>query len=167
MLNACAEFWWTIYEHMPYAHRPDGGQTVNSPPIGPAYFVKTLSHGFGGSGYWFGEIPGEVTDDSVILAEDGGKIAGILVCSIDHETLTGYIRSCYVQRDHQGREIADGLLGEALEHFRTLGLHRAVAAPGRSKSMEVECPIHLALLDARFGWENDWHPAVFCVMAGT
>jgi len=40
-----------------------------------------------------------------------------------------------------------------------MGLHRAIAAPGGHRDMEVECPIHLALLDAGFAWESDWWPA--------
>ena len=43
LLDACAEFWWSIYEDMMYVHRPDGYQTVNTPPIGPGYFVKPQS----------------------------------------------------------------------------------------------------------------------------
>ena len=155
MLDACAEFWWKIYEHKPYVHRPDGGQTVNTPPIDPEYFAKHLRNGFSGARYW----GGHVTDDNVILVEDEGKIAGILVCLIEEEKHTGNIMSCYVQRDHRGREIADYLLSEALKRFRKRGLYRAVAGPVVSKTLEVECPIHLAILDAGFAWENDWWPA--------
>lgn len=154
LLDECAAFWWTIYEHMPYVHRPDGHQTINTPPIGPAYFAKTLQEGFENASYWLGNA---VTDDSVFLAADEGRMAGILVCSIDEEKRTGNILSAYVQRDHRGREIADALLSEALERFREQGLRRAVAAP--CGSMEVECPIHLALLDAGFAWQNDWRPS--------
>jgi len=99
MLDACAEFWWSIYKDMPYTHGPDGYPTINTPPIGPApeYFVKHLKAGLSGcdAKHW----AGEVTDDSIVLAEDGGKVEGILVCSIDHERLTGNILSAYMQRD--------------------------------------------------------------------
>lgn len=148
MLQQCAEFWWSIYEHMPYVHRPDGWVTINTPPIGPEFFGEHLKAGFSGASYW----KGDVTDDSVILVENAGKVEGILVYSIDKEKLTGNILSCYVQRDYKGREIAEHLLSEALEHFRKLGLHKAVAA----RPLEVECPIHIAMLDAGFVWEDNW-----------
>jgi len=51
MLQQCAEFWWSIYEHMPYVHRPDGWVTINTPPIGPESFVKHLKAGFSGASY--------------------------------------------------------------------------------------------------------------------
>jgi ribosomal protein S18 acetylase RimI-like enzyme len=159
MLDTCAEFWWSIYKDMPYVHRPDGGVNINTPPISPGYFIETLKEGFSGAEYWTYDVPGDVNDDSVILVEDKGKIAGILVGSVNREKLTGNITSCYVQRNYRGREIAEVLLSEALERFRKMGLRRSVAAPGRGKSMEVECPIHLALLQAGFAWENDWEPA--------
>ena len=153
MLDECAEFWWTIYEHMPYVHRPDGWVTINTPPIGPEFFGEHLKAGFSGASYW----QGDVTDESVILFEDAGKIEGILVCSIDKEKLTGNILSCYVRRDYRGREIAEYLLNEALEHFRLLELHKAV----ETRALEVECPIHIAMLDAGFSWENEWWPDWF------
>jgi len=156
MLEACAEFWWSIYEHKPYVHRPDGYQTINTPPIGPGpeYFVEHLGSGL--SGRHTGHFKGKVTDDSILLAVEGGKVKGILVCSIAQEKLTGNILSAYLRRDERGREIAALLLGEALECFRKVGLHRAWAGPDDSKSLEVECPIHLALLDSGFAWEDNW-----------
>ena len=157
MLDECAEFWWSIYKDMPYVHRPDGHQTINTPPTGPepGYFIKHLKAGFNGAWYWGGHI----TDDDVILVEDEGKLAGILVCMIEKkEKDTGNIMSCYVQRNQRGREIAACLLSEALERFQRMGLHQIEAAPGASRSMEIECPIHLALLDAGFAWEGNWWP---------
>ena len=44
-LSACAKFWWDIYEHMPYVHRPDGYQTLNTRPISPEYFIENLRWG--------------------------------------------------------------------------------------------------------------------------
>jgi GNAT superfamily N-acetyltransferase len=159
VLDACAEFWWSIYKDMPYVHRPDGWVTINTPPIGPEFFCKYLKEGLSGASYWHGDV----TEDSIILVEDAGKIEGILVCSIEKEKLTGDILSCYVrfahrrlrltvQRNHRGREIAEHLLSEALEHFRKLELHKAVV----KGALEVECPIHLAMLDAGFAWEENW-----------
>ena len=147
MSDACAEFWWSIYKDMPYVHRPDGWVTINTPPIGPEFFGEHLKAGFSGASYW----TGDVTDESVILVEDAGKIKGILVYSIDKEKLTGNILSCYVQRNHRGREMAEYLLSEALEHFRKLGLYKVVTG-----ALEVECPIHLAMLDVGFVWEDNW-----------
>jgi ribosomal protein S18 acetylase RimI-like enzyme len=158
LLNSCAEFWWGIYEHMPYVHRPDGYQTLNTPPITPEYFIENIRWGLGcrdGASSW----AGEVTEDGVFLAEEGGKIEGILVSSVNGEKRTGNILSAYVQRNARGREAADRLLEHALEHFRRLRLPRVVAAPGRGSSMEVECPIHLSLLGEGFAWEQDWKPA--------
>ena len=95
LLDACAEFWWSIYKDMPYVHRPDGYQTINTPPIGPnpEYFVKYLKDGL--SGHWCGKV----TDDSIVLAVDGEKVEGILINSIDREKLTGNILSAYMRRD--------------------------------------------------------------------
>ena len=34
--DECASFWWDQYKDLPYVHRPDGYQNVNSPAhIGP------------------------------------------------------------------------------------------------------------------------------------
>ena len=151
-LDECAELWWSIYRDCPYVHRPDGGQTVNTDKIGPDCFGKHLRAGFGGAGYWVGEV----TPDTVFLAEHEGYVVGILVCSVQHDPSVGGILSAYMHRDRQGRGIASCLLGEALDHFRRLGLHSAMAGPHVSKSLEVECPIHLALLDAGFAWEDIW-----------
>jgi len=148
MLDECAEFWWSIYKDMPYVHRPDGWVTINTPPIGPAFFGEHLKAGFSGASYW----RGDVTEDSIILAENTGKIEGILVCSIDKEKLTGNILSCYVRRDYKGQKIAEHLLSEAIEYFRKLELHKAVV----KGALEVECPIHLAMLDTGFSWEDNW-----------
>ena len=156
--DACAEFWWSLYRDMPYVHRPDGYQTLNTAPIGPEYFVKHLGYGLSSDDYpsrW----QGKVADDSIFVVENGGKIEGVLVSAIDSHTHTGSILSAYVSRDAQGRETAECMLTEALNHFRKLGLRRAEAAPRRGSSMEVESPIHLALLESGFGWENDWEPA--------
>jgi len=176
MLDECAEFWWSIYKDMPYVHRPDGYQNINTPPPGPdaKYFVERLKAGLSGNDmgaplgakHW----AGEVNDDSIVLAVNEGKVEGILVSSIDREKLTSNILSAYVQRDNRGREIAGRLLGEALERFRKMGLNRVVAAPDQTKSLEVECPMHLALLDAGFAWEGDWEPGYpmheYCVFLG-
>lgn len=86
LLDECAAFWWTIYEHMPYVHRPDGHQTINTPSIGPWYLSKTLQEGFRNASYWLGDV---ITEDSVFLAMDSGRVAGILVCSVDEEQRTG------------------------------------------------------------------------------
>lgn len=163
MLDACAEFWWNIYESMPYVHRPDGNQTVNSPPIGPDYFVKHLGYGLSGRAtqHWCGEV----TDDSIFLAEDGGRICGILVSSIDHEKLTGNILSAYVQRTVRGREMSNCLVDEVLRYFCELGFHRAAAAPG-TFTMEVESPIHLSLLDAGFAFNQIYSNECYGVFLG-
>jgi len=172
MLEQCAEFWWSIYKDMPYILRPDGITFINTPSIGPEYFVEHIKAALDGAWWWTTDwVPGpgertpcerKTTDDSIILVEDEGKLAGVLVSSIVGETLTGNVMSCYVRRDLRGREIANCLLNEALERFRKMGLRRAVAAPGADRSMEVECPIHLAILDAGFAWgtwEHNWQPA--------
>jgi len=139
--------------------------------MGPEYFVNHLQAAFDGASWWTSDwAPGpgqrtscarETTDDSIILVKDEGKLAGILVSSVVEETLTGDIMSCYVRSNLRGRELADSLLSEALARFRKMGLRRVVAAPGADRSMEVESPIHLAVLDAGFTWgiwENDWQP---------
>jgi len=82
---------------MPYVHRPDGWVTINTPPIGSEFFGKYLKEGLSGASYWHGDV----TEDSIILVEDAGKIEGILVCSIDKEKLTGEILSRYVRFAHR------------------------------------------------------------------
>lgn len=168
-LEECAEFWWRIYEKKPYILRQDGITMINAPSYNPEYFVQHLKAAFDGAWWWTSDwgpeqrraCVRETTDDSIILVEDEGGIAGVLVSSIVEETRTGDIMSCYVANDLRGREIADLLVNEALDRFQRRGLRRAVAAPGADRSMEVESPIHLAILDAGFGWstwENNWQP---------
>jgi hypothetical protein len=83
MLEQCAEFWWGIYEQKPYIVRPDGYQDINNPPVACDVFRKNLKSGLnGGHIHHWG---GVVTPDSIILVEDNGKIAGMLVCSVDSE----------------------------------------------------------------------------------
>ena len=165
-LDECAEFWWSLYEHMPYVISPDCFQTVNTPPIGvdSEYFVRILLTGLNGSKpkRW----AGEVTEDNIILAEDKGKVAGILVCSVDRGTLTGNIMSAFMHRSYYGREVADMLLSEAIERFQKLGLHHVVASPGYRGGMEVECPIHLTLLDAGFGFMGIYPNECYGVFLG-
>ena len=153
-LDACAEFWWGIYRDMMYVHRPDGFETLNSSPIGPRCFVKHLNAGLSGRNKrrWCGEV----NNDSIVLAVDGGKVEGILVSSIDTENLTANILSAYMHRTGRGRQVANEVLSEALDRFRRMELHTVVAGPNISTSLEVECPIHLALLDEGFAWEHNW-----------
>jgi ribosomal protein S18 acetylase RimI-like enzyme len=163
--DSCAEFWWSLYEDMPYVHRPDGGQTVNTPPIGPEYFVKHLGYGLENLDPSHPNWPGLLSEDDILLAEDNGKICGILVSSQDHEKSTGYILSVYVERTAHGREMANNLVDEALHHFSELGFHRAVAAP-RLATMEVESPIHLSLLDAGFAFNEIYSNECYGVFLG-
>jgi GNAT superfamily N-acetyltransferase len=166
LLDECADFWWNIYKDMPYVISPDCYQTVNTPPIGvdSEYFVWILLTGLNGSKLkrW----AGEVTDETIILAEDKGKVVGLLVCSVDRDTLTGNIMSAFMHRNYYGREVADMLLSEAIERFRKLGLHHLVASPNYRGGMEVECPIHLALLDAGFGFNQIYSNECYGVFLG-
>ncbi|MBT7914125.1 GNAT family N-acetyltransferase [Candidatus Bathyarchaeota archaeon] len=164
-MDACAAFWWNLYEDMPYVHRPDGGQTVNTPPIGPEYFIKHLGYGLENLDPSHPNWPGLLSEDDILLAEDNGKICGILVSSQDQEKSTGYILSAYVERTIHGREMANGLVDEALHHFSELGFHRAVAAP-RLATMEVESPIHLSLLDADFAFNRIYSNECYGVFLG-
>ena len=152
--DECAHFWWHLYEHQPYVLRPDGYQNVNSPEhIDPDYFLRHLDAGLNkpSSRHW----GGAVRDDSVLLAIDGEALVGMMFCSVDVEASRGGILSAYVHRDHRGRQTAALLVDEALRYFRHADLHAAVAGPDATKSMEVESPIHLALLDAGFRWTGD------------
>lgn len=153
MADACADFWWSIYQDMPYVHRPDGYQSMNSLPVGPDYFTKHLQDGLNGehTGHWCGEV----TPESILVAEDGGHVEGILVGSTDQERGSANILSAYMRRNARGRGIAAVILSEALAIFERVGLSRVVAAPDGSKSMEVECPLHLALLEAGFSSQEE------------
>ena len=124
LLEQCVEFWWGMYEQKPYIVRPDGYQDINNPPVACDVFRENLRSGLNGGSvrHW----RGVVTPDSIILAEDNGKIAGMLVCSVDRENLVGTILSGFMHQDQRGREVAELLVSEALEHFRKLGLRRAV-----------------------------------------
>lgn len=153
-VEECDSLWWSIYEHKPYVHRPDGCQTVNTKSIGPGYFAEHLNYGLEGAAYW---PDGSVSEDSIFLVENGGRIRGIVICSIDSEKGAGYICSAYVRWNEEGRACSELLVEAALNRFRDFGLKVAVAAPQpRGKSMEVECPFHLGLLDARFAWKSSW-----------
>ncbi|NKB66680.1 MAG: hypothetical protein GKR89_06430 [Candidatus Latescibacteria bacterium] len=151
--DECAQLWWNLYRDLPYVHRPDGYQNVNSPDhIDPAYFLRHLDAGLSGpSAHWHGAV----REDTIFLARDGGKIVGLMVCSVDEKASKGSILSAYMQRDRTGRHIAAQLVERALLFFAENGLDNVVAAPDVTKSMEVESPIHLALLDAGFGWTGE------------
>lgn len=154
--DECSEFWWDLYKDLPYVHRPDGYQNVNSPThLGPGYFLKHLDAGLTcrASSHWHGEV----RDDTIFLAVDDGKLAGILVSSVDVEASKGSILSAYVHHNAQGRVAASLLLDRALGLFRQSGLAEAVAGPDVTKSLEVESPIHQVLLDARFAWKDIWY----------
>ncbi len=157
--DSYAEFWWSIYADLPYVIRPDGYQDNMEPSPGPTpdHFIGSLRDGLGGdhSRHW----AGEVTDETVVIAEDGGQVAGILVASMDARTNTGNVLAAFVRRDVQGRAAAAAIVQEILGRFRRMAMSRAVATPDWSKGLEVENPVHLALLDAGFAWEGDWNPA--------
>ncbi len=152
MLGKCSEFWWKLYKDRPYVVRPDGYQDINNPTVGSALFAENLNDGLseGYSTHWCGEV----TPDSITVAEDNGEITGLLVCSIDRENLTGTILSGFMRQDQQGREVAELLLDDAVERFRQLGLKKAVV--GNSGTLEVERPLHIAALDAGFAWHDSW-----------
>lgn len=114
LLDACAQFWWSIYEHKLYALRPDGYPIINTPAIGPGCFSMFIEYGLNGhfgAEHW----GGEVISDSIFLAEDSGKVVGILVSSVHPDKLTGNILSAYMQRDNRGDEIGSYLLSKALK----------------------------------------------------
>lgn len=94
-------------------------------------------------------------DDTIFLATDDETLVGLMVCAIDIEASKGSILSAYMQRDQVGRHIADQLVDSALGFFQDAGLCTAVAGPDVTKSLEVESPIHLALLDAGFRWTGE------------
>jgi len=150
-LDQCAELWWSIYRDRPYVHRPDGGQTINGDPIGPETMVKWLGHASGGSSHYK-----HCTGDDILLAEHNGRIIGILVAPIDPDTGNGCILSGYVPWTGSGGETAALLVDEALARFRDRQIEQTVAAPDLWRSMEVESPLHLALLDAGFAWRDAW-----------
>jgi hypothetical protein len=152
MLDEYAEFWWDLYKERPYVVRPDGYQDINNPTVGSELFGRNLSDGLsaGYSTHWCGEV----TPESITVAENNGKIVGMLVCSIDREDLVGTILSGFMRQDQQGREVAESLVGDALERFRKLGLRKAVV--GASGTLEVERPLHIAALEAGFAWQDSW-----------
>lgn len=152
MLDTCTEFWWDLYKERPYVVRPDGYQDINNPTVGRGLFGRNLNDGLSReySTHWCGEV----TPESITVAENNGKIAGMLVCSIDRENLVGTILSGFMRQDQQGREVAEFLVGDALERFRKLGLRKAVA--GASGTLEVERPLHIAALEAGFAWQDSW-----------
>ncbi|MAF13146.1 hypothetical protein CMK11_22055 [Candidatus Poribacteria bacterium] len=158
-MDSYAEFWWSIYADLPYVVRADAYQASMLPAPGPTpgYFISNLQGGLGGDHqkHW----AGEVTDDTVVVAEADGAVAGILIASVDSEKRAGNILSAFVRRDGRGRQAATATLQEILERFGRMGLSRAVATPDWTRGIEVENPVHLALLDAGFAWERDWSPA--------
>lgn len=111
--DECADFWWHLYEHLPYVLRPDGYQNVNSSKhIDPDYFLRYLDSGLNkpATRHW----GGEVRDDTIFLATDDETLLGLMVCAIDIEASKGSILSAYMQRDQVGRHIADQLVDSAL-----------------------------------------------------
>jgi len=152
LLEQCVKFWWGIYQQKPYIVRPDGYQDINNPPVACDVFRENLQSGLNGGSvrHW----QGVVTHDSIILVEDNGKIAGMLVSSVDRENLVGTILSGFMRQDQRGREIANRLVSETLEHFRLLGLRKSVV--GSSYALEVERPLHMAVIEAGFAWEESW-----------
>ena len=164
LLDACAEFWWGIYQDRPYVHRPDGYDWTNGDPIGPHYFVNHLRAGLdaGHSAHWHGEVKQE----SIFVALEGAQPAGVLVSSVDAETQTGTILSAFAETTGHGRTVAEHLLQTALARFEALGLSVAVAGMP-TKTIEVDSPIHLALRDAGFTWDaRRWPDAGYGVFLG-
>ena len=151
--DECADFWWHLYKLLPYVHTPDGYQNVNSPThIDPDYFLRRLDWGLSEpSSRWHGEV----RNDTIFLAIDNEALVGMMICSVDQETSKGSILSAYMQRNQMGRHVAAQLVDRALLFFQNAGLRQAVAGPDVTKSMEVESPIHLALLDAGFCWTGE------------
>lgn len=152
MMDEYTEFWWELYRDKPYIVRPDGYQDINDPTVGSKVFGENLNSGLRSdySDHWCGEV----TPDGITVAEDNGKIVGILVCSIDRENLTGTILSGFMRQDLHGREVAKLLLDDAAERFRKLGLKKAVV--GDSDALEVERPLHIVALEAGFAWQDCW-----------
>lgn len=156
--DVCAGFWWKIYEHMSYVHLPDGYQNVQSHSyLDPDYFLKRLDPGLScnNTKRWHGEV----RHDTIFLAWNGDDLQGILVCSMDEEEKAGGILSAFMHRNAAGQVAAAQLLGEALQFFQKSGADVVCAAPSVSKTLEAECPIHLALLDAGFAWQDNWESA--------
>ena len=81
--DECADFWWHLYEHLPYVHLPDGYQNVNSHShIEPDYFLKRLDPGLGcrNTRRW----RGEVRNDTIFLAIDSEALVG-MIAFFDHQ----------------------------------------------------------------------------------
>lgn len=159
LLDACAKFWWHLYKDMPYVHRPDGYDWVNGEPIGPQFFVRHLEWGLSNKStkHWHGEV----SIDSIFVALERKDVQGFLVSSVDREQHLGNILSAFSQRSSTGREVADRLLSAALSYFRSIDLVNVTAAPW-SKTIEVDSPIFLALMDAGFAWDQYQWPDAGC-----
>ena len=155
LVDKCAEFWWSLYEHMPYVHRPDGFDTVNGEPIGSHYFIKHLKAGLRGDDpqHWCGNV----TDDSIFLAVDNGKVEGILITSIDYKKQLGNIISGFVRRNLKGRQVAEYLLKNMFQYFQKVQLKNIIAAPP-TRTLEVESTFYLALLDTGFACDYNQFP---------
>ena len=150
--DECAEFWWQLYGKKPYVIRPDGYEHPNVASVGLHTFTSYMEEALEGRAV--SQWKGEVFPETVIVARRGDVPVGILICSVNREELVGYILSAFLHKDHTGQQIADALLGEALKSFRGFGLKKALVGP--SGAVEVESPIHMAVLEAGFSWEENW-----------
>lgn len=155
MMDACSSSWWSLYRDLPYVHGPDGYDWVNGAPMGPHYFARHLEAGLSGkhAEHW----QGAVTDDSIFVAMEAGRINGLLIAAVRPKERTGNVLSAFAANDVRGRETTGRLLDEALAHFRALELTTAVAAPP-PRTVEVQSPIYLSPMDAGFGWNKSRWP---------
>ena len=153
--DACSDFWWQLYHDRPYVHRPDGYDWVNGTPMGPHYFARHLGAGLSNkhTDHW----QGDVTDGGIFVAMDRGMVCGLLVTAIQQSERVGSVLSAFAPSDVQGRQTTDRLLDEALAYFRDLELTVAVAAPP-TRTVEVQSPLYLSLMDAGFGWDKSRWP---------
>jgi GNAT superfamily N-acetyltransferase len=163
-MEPCATFWWEIYKDQPYVHKPDAYEWPMGEHVGPYFCEAYLKDGLSGDSV--GHFRGEVDNDSIWVATDGGEVAGFLVTSINREDEIGNIVSGFAHPTGHGRSAMNRLVAAAIDRFKETGLSKAFIAPG-SISLEVNSPLYHAPWDHGFGLSESDDSAYYVFLGGS
>ena len=164
LMEACCTLWWDVYKDQPYVHKPDTYEWPMGENVGPYFCEAYLKDGLSGDSV--GHFRGEVDNDSIWVATDGGKVTGFLVASVNRNDGIGNLVSGFAHPTGQGRSAMNQLVETAIGRFREIGLSNASVAPG-SMSLEVNSPLYHASWDQGFGLSESADSAYYVFLGGS